>query len=90
MSLHKFNPYKEAAGDAALVKYTNRHLFRGWCRKCNTEKPMKGGQVSASGRVKSRNGVVQKFVCADCLKLAAENNDANEHQAPPPQMRNMP
>ncbi len=41
-----FNPYKEAAGDPAMQRNATKRWHRGWCRKCNTEKPMAGGKTS--------------------------------------------
>ena len=67
-----FNPYKEAAGDAAMQRNATKSWWRGWCRKCNTEKPMAGGRTSgikSTGHcgIQRSSGVVQRFVCADCL-----------------------
>ena len=71
-----FNPYKEAAGDAAMLRNATRKLWRGWCCKCNTEKPMAGGTLvvpkGGKGLSPVRGGVVQRFVCAECLAKRAE------------------
>lgn len=52
-----------------MKRNATRRWWRGWCCKCNTEKPMAGGTVIApKGRPSTvRGGVVQRFICADCL-----------------------
>ena len=71
-----FNPYKEAAGDAAMQRNATKRWWKGWCRKCNTETPMKGGKtqdkVKGSAFGGRSGGVVQRFVCADCLAKMGE------------------
>lgn len=74
MSLTTFNPYKQAAGDLALKKSTNKQYHKSWCRKCNMEKPLKGG----TGNFTSMgSGIVPRFVCADCaakVKIAPSSS----------------
>jgi hypothetical protein len=71
-----FNPYKEAAKDAAMQRNATRKFWRGWCCKCNTEKPMKGGSVLDKKKgdhfVGRSGGVVQRFICAECLAKRAQ------------------
>ena len=77
-----FNPYKDAANDVALQHSATRRWWRGWCCKCNAEKPMAGGKTLDAkkgspfrGRVGS---VVQRFICAECLaKRETPNVRAN-------------
>ena len=63
-----------------MKRNATRRWWRGWCCKCNTEKPMAGGTVIApKGRPSTvRGGVVQRFICADCLaKRETANVRAN-------------
>lgn len=63
-----FNPYKEALGDPSAQRNATRQHWKGWCRRCNTEKPMKGGRVRGlKGNTPFRGGTVLPFVCAECV-----------------------
>jgi hypothetical protein len=64
-----FNPYKEAAHDYQWQRAATRHLWRGWCKRCGKEKPLKGGTTQAKNHFAPRHGVVQRFICADCLAV---------------------
>ncbi len=70
--MRKFSPYVEAAGDTNMNRMATKQWWRGWCCKCNTEKPMAGGKMPGRKNGEPfRGGVVQRFICADCLAKRA-------------------
>ena len=77
-----FNPYKDAAADPAMKRNATRPWWRGWCCKCNSEKPMAGGKTLDQKKGMPFRGIVggtvQRFICAECLaKRETANVRAN-------------
>jgi len=65
-----FNPYKDAAGDVALVRFANRRHWKTMCFGCGTEKPIAGGTFPHKKGVKAqmqKDGLLRRFVCAECM-----------------------
>ena len=70
MKLTTFNPYKQASGDAALVRNVNRRHWKTMCFGCGNEKPIAGGtfpQKKGKPAQMQKDGILRRFICAECL-----------------------
>ena len=70
MKLTTFNPYKQASGDASMLRNASREYWKAMCFGCGNEKPVAGGtfpQKNGQPMQMQRGGILRRFICAECL-----------------------